>query len=135
MPIAAPRRQEADIKSKRIGFCHDPIHVPEIVLIGSVGIFAVQWRVAVGVRSVEAVDLGEGDGLNDREALLRAALEIVRRLLAIEPVEQLPRGVAEPEKRPVVRGDEKAAIVANLEHRQGAGRSGSRESRRGNREQ
>ena len=47
-----------------------------------------------------------------------AVLQVPLGLLAVEPVEQLPRRVAEPEERPAVRGDEKPLVVGDLQARQ-----------------
>ena len=67
-----------------------------------------------------SVELGDGDGLDDREALCRAVFEILRRLLAVEPVKQLPGGVAEVEERLAIGADEVAAIVAELQRESSA---------------
>src|SRR4029450_11903482 len=45
---------------------------------------------------------GEGDCLNHRKALARAILEVTSRLLAIQPVKELPGRVAQIKERPAV---------------------------------
>ena len=56
--------------------------------------------------------------VSDFFASLGAFRQIAIRFLAIEPMKQFPRGVAEPEERLAILRHEESLIVADLEARQ-----------------
>ncbi len=64
----------------------------------------------VRVGGFQAVELGQGDGLDDGEALAAPVFEIAFGFLAGEPVEEFPGGVAQVEEGRPVRVDEEAAV-------------------------
>jgi len=80
-------------------------------------VVVLERRVAVGVGRVQAVKLGEDDRLDDGEALVGAILEVPLGLLAVETVEELPRGVGEVEERLAICGHEEMSVVRNLQPR------------------
>ncbi len=65
--------------------------------------------VAPRVRRVQAVDLGERDGLDHRESLRRAIAQVVLRLLQGAAMKKLPRRVAEIEERGAIIVHQKTA--------------------------
>ena len=68
---------------------------------------------------MQAVEFRQRHRLHDREAECRPVLQVVLGRLAVEPVKQLPRRVAEPEERVTTFGDEKAMVVGNAQLREG----------------
>ena len=80
---------------------------------------------AVGVRLVQPVELGERDRLDDGEAPLGAVIEVALGLLAGQAVEQLPRRVAQPEERPAV-GVTRKRLLSETRRRGVAGAALSR---------
>ena len=96
-------------------FLHNPVHVREIGLVGLPGVIVLERTIPVGIWHGEAVELGENDGLDDGEALRATQLEIALRVFASEPMEELPRRIAEIEKRRAVTVFEKAAVPRDLE--------------------
>jgi len=58
------------------------------------------------IRRVEAIQLGQDDGLDHGEALARAVAQIHAGLFAAETVKQLPGRIAQPEKRFAVFSDQ-----------------------------
>ena len=94
--------------------------LPVFAATGRGGVLVDEREFAVGVRVGDAVELGEGDGLDGGEALGGASVEILERLLAIETVEELPGGVGEVEEGFAVGGAEEAVVVADFEAGRGA---------------
>jgi hypothetical protein len=90
---------------------------------GTGGVLVDEWKVAVMVRVVNAVEFGQGDRLNGGVALLGAEIEVFDGLFTIQSVEQLPGGIGQIEEGLAVGGDEKALVVADLERGQGLGAS------------
>ena len=127
MPIAAPGRKKSHAQAARLGaFDHEIDVVPVVIGIGILrvcagregglrGIEIGEREIAVGVGIGETLELGERDGLDAVVALPGAEIEILDGLLAVEPVEELPRGVAEPEAGFSVSCDEEAFVFAHLE--------------------
>ncbi len=58
------------------GAIHDPVHVREIIFVGTTGIQFDERRLAVGVRHFESVNLADDDRLDDGESLGRAVAQI-----------------------------------------------------------
>ena len=115
-----------DVKAERVGLRHDPVDVIEVApRSGCAGSSFRERQFAVGVRHVQPVQLGERHRLDDGEALLGAVPEIALGVLAVGAVEQLPRGVAEPEERRARCGDEKAAVLGHSQLRQFVGGPGA----------
>ena len=130
VPLVAPRGQEADVEAERVGLLDHEVDVIPVVVRGALlhvrprGVVVEEGQVPVGVRVPEPVELGERHRLNHGEALARPVLEVAVRLLAVQPVEELPRRVAEVEERPPVLVDEEPPVLAHLEARRGALRRG-----------
>ena len=82
---------------------------------------------AVRIGIVQAVELGEDDGLDDGEAPFARGCQIASRFLAGQTVEQLPGGVAQLEERLARGGDEEALVLRDLQARQLPGGRGGRE--------
>jgi hypothetical protein len=68
-----------------------------------------------------AVEFGDGDRLHNVEAVPGAVVEELFRLLAVQAVKEFPGGVAEPEERLAILGDEETVVVRDFEFRQGRG--------------
>ena len=109
------------------GLRDDMVHVVPIVVVGPWplvrpgGIVVDERAMAVGVRIVEAVEFGERYGLDHAVTAGRAILEVAGRLVAVEPVEDLPGGVAEPEEGLPLGCHEKPLVGGNLEPRRVGG--------------
>jgi hypothetical protein len=71
--------------------------------------------VSIGIRVAVPVDFGQGDRLDHRVTLGRPIFQIPVGLLAIEAMEQLPGGVAQPEERRAVGMDEKPLVLGDLQ--------------------
>jgi hypothetical protein len=77
--------------------------VPVVVLVAghyirSSRVIVDQRPMTVGVRSLQAVQLGQCHGLNHRETLRRSVFEVPIRFLAVESMKHLPRRIAQIEK-------------------------------------
>ena len=72
---------------------------------------------SVRVRVGKPVEFGQRHRLNHGEALPRPVLEIAGRLLAVQPVEELPRRIAEIEERSAVLVHEEAPVLAHPQAR------------------
>ena len=137
VPLVAPGRQEADQQPAAVRGGDDVVDVVPVVVrrallhVGPRRVVVDERRVAVGVRGVEAVELRERDRLDHRVALGGAIVEIALGLLAVQPVEQLPRRVAEPEEGLAVGGHEEAVVRADLQHGRSGGRGCGEGQRRG----
>ena len=100
VPLVAPRGQEADVEAERVGLLDHEVDVVPVVVRGALlhvrprGIVVEEGQVPVGVRVREPVELGERHRLDDGEALSGAVLEVAVRLLAVQPVEELPGTVS-----------------------------------------
>jgi hypothetical protein len=79
------------------------------------GIVIVEREVVLAVGEAQAVELGEGDGLDDGEALGAAVFEVGFGFLEGEAVEKFPGGVAEVEEGGAVGVDEEAVVVGDAE--------------------
>jgi hypothetical protein len=121
VPLVAPGGEEADIDPKRIRFGNDPVDVLKVGIVGLGGVVVDERLFAVRVRVVEAVELGEGDGLDNGVVLFRTDLEIGLGVVPVQAVEEFPGGIAQPEERFAVVGDQKAMVVAYLQLRKGCG--------------
>ncbi len=111
MPLITPGRQEADVEPKRVSAVDDPVDMLEVRIVRHqrrAG--AGEWFVTVGIGRVDAVQLGERHRLDDGIALIRARAEVLLGLFTIQSMEQLPRGVPEPEKRRAVGLHQAAAV-------------------------
>ncbi len=97
--LVAPRGQHADHQPLFGGLPDDPVDMREVLLVRCRGVAVDERQLAVGIRHGQAVELGEDDGLNDGEALLPAFLQIAFRVFARQSMEELPRRVAQIEKR------------------------------------
>ena len=76
---------------------------------------------AVRIGVSEPIDFGERHPLDDVESAGGAVVEVAGRLLAIEPVEDLPGGIAQPEEgRPIGR-HEKPLVVRDGQPRRVGG--------------
>jgi hypothetical protein len=128
--FVAPGGQDRDVEPARgrlVDHLDDPV---EVGVVGARGIVAVEGFQPERARFADAVELGERDGLNDVEALLGAHAEVVTRLVARRGVEERPRRVAEPEKRPAGFGFE--VVAARMDPQGGQRRSdrGGRNAKR-----
>ena len=95
---------------------HHVVDVREIRRVWTRRVAVLQRQRAVAVRLGQTVELGQRDRLDDREALGRAVAQVQRGLVAIQPVEQLPGGVAQVEEWPAVVVDDEAAVRAHSQH-------------------
>ena len=121
VPLVTPGRQKADHDAQRIRFLHDVVNVIPVVVLRTYVDVRTRWIVvdqrcvAVSIRSVQAVQFGQCDGLHDGESSFRAVFEIPIHLLTVQPVEQFPGRVTQPEERLAVLVDEEPAVVADLQ--------------------
>ncbi len=97
--LVAPRGQHADHEPLFGGLPDDPVDMREVLLVRRRGVAVDERQIAIGIRHGQPVELGEDDGLNDGEALLPAFLQIAFRVFARQAMEELPRRVAQIEKR------------------------------------
>jgi hypothetical protein len=97
MPVPAPRREKADVQAEGVGLIDDVVHVVPVVIVGTVchgragGVQIDQWQVPVRVRGRVPVNLRQCNSLDHCESFGCPVGEVLVRLLAVEPVEQLPR--------------------------------------------
>lgn len=121
IPFITPGGEEADPEAEGVGLIDDEVDVVPVVVIGAVdrewlsGVIVEEGEVAVGVGGMEAVEFGEGDGLDDRETFTGAVFEVERGFFAIESMEEFPGGIAEVEEGLVVVESEEALVSADLE--------------------
>ncbi|MFM1945611.1 MAG: hypothetical protein RI897_4593 [Verrucomicrobiota bacterium] len=121
IPFIAPGGEETDPEAEGVGLVDDEIDVVPVVVVGSVdrsrlsGVVIEEGEVAVGIGGMEAVEFGEGDGLDDREAFAGAVLEVERGFFAIEAVEEFPSGIAEVEEGLAIIESEEALVGTDRE--------------------
>ena len=93
VPVTAPGGQETNEQPEGLRFVDNVVDVIPVVVGRAVLHGGPRWieiderEMPVGIRVVVTVEFGDGDGLNDREAFLRAVGEIFVCLFAIETVE------------------------------------------------
>jgi hypothetical protein len=68
---------------------------------------------SVRVRVVQAIKLCQRHGLNNCESLFRTVFQVTVSFLAVEPVEQFPRGVTQIEERGSVVIDEEPPVITH----------------------
>ena len=127
IPLVAPGREEADVEAELARLPHDEVHVIPVVVVSPVldvwsgGVVVEKRAVAVWVGVVQTVELGERDRLDDGESPLGAVAQIPIGFLAVQPVEQLPCRVAEPEERLLAAraalADQKSLVLRNFQRR------------------
>jgi hypothetical protein len=61
-------------------------------------VFFCQWQVAIRIGNGQPAQLGQQDGLNYREAFLRAVGQILRCFFSVQTMEQFPGRVSEIEE-------------------------------------
>jgi hypothetical protein len=125
VPLVAPGREKADIHAERFRLVHDVIDMIPVIVIRAVldvglrRIVVQQRPMPICIRGVQPVQLGQRHRLNHRETVGRPVLEVFVRLLAVEPVEQFPRRIAQPEeRRPVLVDEEPLGSPRPLQPRQ-----------------
>ena len=124
VPLVAPGRQEPDVNAAAASFRDDEVDVIPVVVLGSVfhlgrrRVVTGQRPMSVRVRLVQSIQFCQRHGLNDGEAAGGAVGQVVHRFLPCEAMEELPRRIAKPEERLVVRGDEETFVVGHPQPRQ-----------------
>ncbi len=114
--FVAPGRDHTDVHPQLGGAVDDPIDVAEVGVVRPGGILVVKREIAVGVGIAEALRLGDHDRLDHRESLGGPIFEVRARIVAVQPVEQIPGGIPKVEERGSVGMREEAAIGADGEH-------------------
>ena len=130
VPLVAPRRQHTDVQPERAALFTTQSTCAKYASFGLRRVIVDERYLAVRLRRAEAIEFGQDDGLDDGEAPFRAIAQVPFGILAIQPMEQLPRRVAEPEERLAVVVHQEAPVLGHLQPGERLGRRGLRHAQR-----
>lgn len=99
VPFIAPCRQKREEQAQLARTIQNPVHMGKIRGVGPRRLEVVQGQIALRVGRAQAVEFGQHDGLDRRETLRGAGLQVMFRLFAAQAMEHLPGGIGEIKER------------------------------------